>query len=113
MKSTTDYKMIIKSAKARMLRNDYDEAKRSYRLGLNNTIYRINSHRLTKEEIGGLCDKILEIEGSNDTVFAIGKLVDKDVLARLSPSAQERYVLEIAKLYRDLREKLRIYKIIL
>lgn len=46
-------------------------------------------------------------------MFAIGRLVDKDVLARLSPSAQERYVLEIAKLYRDLREKLRVYKVIL
>ena len=112
-KSTSDYKMIIKSAKTRMLKNDYAEAKKFYRLGLNNTCYVVNSHSLTKEEIGGLCDKISEIESSNEAVFAIGKLVDNEVLAKLSESEQERYVLEIARLYRELREKLRANRMIL
>lgn len=106
-KSTSEYKKIIKSAKTRMLRNDYAEAKKMYRLGLNNTCYVVTGRNLTKEEISGMCDKIREIENSSDDVVAIGKLVDKELLSKLSGSEQERYVLEIARLYRDIRHKLR------
>ncbi|HOK81322.1 MAG: hypothetical protein GX095_06430 [Clostridiales bacterium] len=105
-KKTSDYKLIVKNAKARMLKNDYEEAKKLYRLGLNNKSFVLNSHSLTKEELSGLCDKIREIESNNETAFAIGKLVDPELMATLSESEQERYVFEIARLYRTLREKL-------
>lgn len=112
-KITSDYKKIIKSAKTRMLKNDYAEAKRIYRLGLNTTCYAVTGRNLTKEELSGMCEKIREIENSSDDIFAIGKLVDKELLSRLNESEQERYVLEIARLYRDIRDKLRADKSIL
>lgn len=112
-KTTSDYKMIIKSAKTRMLKNDYAEAKRIYRLGFNNTCYAVTGRNLTKEELSGMCEKIREIENSSGDIFAIGKLVDKELLSRLNESEQERYVLEIARLYRDIRDKLRADKSIL
>jgi hypothetical protein len=111
-KTTSEYKMLIKNAKARMQQNDYAEARKIYQLGLSGVRYTVNNTSLTKEELRILCDRIRAIQDEDADITAIGLLADNRILANLTDSGRQRYILELARLYREIREKLKTNQMI-
>jgi len=112
-KITSEFKLLIKNAKTRMQKNDYADARKIHQLGLSGTSYSVNNLSLTKEELRSMCDRIRAIEDDDADVSAIGMLADNQVLAALTDSGRQRYILELARLYREIREKLKANQMVI
>lgn len=112
-KITSEYKLLIKNAKSRMQQNDYAEARRAHQLGLTNTYYTVNNMSLSKEELRSLCDRIRAIEDEDADISAIGLLADNSVLAALTDSGRQRYIFDLARLYREIRDKIKANELLI
>lgn len=67
--------------------------------------YYVNSKLITGEELFMYYNKIKEIEESGLQHFAIGKLIDKDIFDKMTAADQQRYVMELANLYKSVKSE--------
>ncbi|MCL2630467.1 MAG: hypothetical protein FWD49_02945 [Firmicutes bacterium] len=107
----TCYKAMVKNAKNRLNSNSYDASlKNSLNQETIGKFYDINSKTLTAEELQNYYRRIEALSAEDDPAFAIGRLIDTKVYEKLSGVAKERYVMTIAKMYRDMKGQVKSEK---
>ncbi len=95
-------KEYMRQVRQRLMNRDYGpQAKIAAESQLKG--YYVNCKLITGEELIGYYNKIKEIEDAGLQHFAIGKLIDKEVFNSMQAHDQQRYVMELANLYKSIK----------
>lgn len=99
----SEAKLYIKQIKKRLINNEYEQ----YATGKYGVFY-INNKRVTKGQLEDMSAKIVEILASEEFVYdPLNKLiVDKDEFKKLDESGKVRYMLELSRVYADLKKRI-------
>ncbi len=101
--NSQERKEYIKQVRQRLLNHNYG-ANAKIEADTQLRGYYVNGKLITGEELFGYYSKIKLIEESGLSHFAIGELIDKDIFSTMLPHQQQRYVMELAVLYKELKK---------
>ena len=95
---------VLKQIKARLTKNNYKEKAKLKSIRPTSGIFILAGRRLTAEEIAACYYSVESFDG-DDELHAVGTLIDDNVYNKLDEEGKERYVLNAAELYSELKNE--------
>ena len=97
---------IFKEVKERISTGNYDEIHRLRSIESSDKIITLGNKRLSEKDIFSYYEKVVDIiECEDGELTALGQLIENEVFENLNSTDRERYVLDLSRLYLDLKKE--------